>query len=73
MPTAKKRLNITLSPELEWAIAKVAKRDKVPTSAKAAELITRALLIDEDSVWDKLALSRYAEKSKHISHKKAWS
>ena len=73
MPTTKKRLNVILSPDVEWAITKVAKRDAVAVSAKASELLRSALLIEEDSVWDGLAETRYKEKSKHISHDKAWS
>jgi hypothetical protein len=72
MPTTKKRLNIILSPEVEWAITRVAKRDAVAVSAKASELLRSALLIEEDTVWNKLAETRYAEKSKHVSHTDAW-
>ena len=73
MPTLNRRLNITLSPELDWAISKIAKRDRVPESTKAVEVLRSALLVEEDSVWEKLANERYKQKSKHISHKKAWN
>ncbi len=72
MATTKKRLNITLSPELEWALAKIAKRDNVPEATKASELLHSALLVEEDSVWSRLAGERYNQKSKHMSHKEAW-
>ena len=73
MTTLNRRLNITLPPEIDWAISKIAKRDRMPESAKAVELIRSALLIEEDSVWANLAEARYKQKSKHISHKKAWA
>ncbi len=72
MPTLNRRLNITLPPELDWAISKIAKRDHMAESAKAVELLREALLVEEDSVWERLAEARYKTKSKHISHKKAW-
>ncbi len=72
MATTKRRLNITLSPDLDWALSKIAKRDNVPEATKAAELLQSALLVEEDSVWARLADTRYKEKSKYISHEKAW-
>lgn len=82
MSTTKKRLNITLGSELEKAIEKVAKRDKVPTATKAAELLEMAILAEEDIAWDILAKDREKESkeskktkgsSKFIRHDKAWS
>ena len=57
---------------MEWALSKIAKRDRMPEATKATELIYSALLVEEDSVWERLAEARYKQKSKHISHKKAW-
>ena len=73
MSTTKKRLNITLGSQLEEAITKVAKRDNVPTATKAAELLELALLIEEDMAWDILAKDREKDKTKFISHDKAWA
>ncbi len=72
MATTKKRLNITLSPDLEWALSEIAKRDSVPEATKASELLRDALLVEEDVVWARLAEERYKDKSKTVSHKKAW-
>jgi len=58
MPTAKTRLNITLLPEMEIAVTKLAIRDKISKSSKAAELIRLALEIEEDRLWDQLAQKR---------------
>ncbi|MDP2676204.1 MAG: hypothetical protein Q8O83_00770 [bacterium] len=72
MPTAKTRLNITLSPDMETAIRRLAERDKVPQASKAAELLRAALEIEEDLAWDKLAQKRDKRGAKFTSHKKAW-
>lgn len=72
MATTKKRLNITLSKDMEWALSKIAKRDRVPEATKAAELLLSAILIEEDGVWARLANERRKTKSKHYSHEEAW-
>lgn len=72
MPTTKKRINITLSPEMEKAIVRIAKRDKVPEATKAAELIESALMMDEDRVWESMAVLRDTKKARFISHDDAW-
>lgn len=72
MPTTKHRLNITLLPETERAIEKLAERDKVSRSGKAAELLRIALEIEEDRIWEELAQKRDARGTKFLPHKKAW-
>ena len=72
MTTIKKRINITLAPEIEAAISEAALRDKVPQATKAAELLRLALEFEEDVVLDKLAAMRDAKKARYISHKNAW-
>ncbi len=72
MPTTKTRLNITLLPEMEIAVTKLAIRDKISKSSKAAELIRLALEIEEDHLWNKLAQKRDVKGAKFISHKKTW-
>ena len=72
MATTKKRINITLSPELERALTAISKRDKMPEATKAALLIESALLIEEDSVWEALALARDTKNAKFVSHEEAW-
>jgi len=72
MATTKKRINISLSSALEMALAKIAKRDKVPQATKASELIALALELEEDQIWDALARARDAKKTRLVSHKNAW-
>lgn len=73
MPTAKPRLNITLSLEMEAVIKQLALRDRISRAGKVAELLHIALEIEEDRVWDKLARKRDTKGSKFLSHKKAWA
>lgn len=73
MPTLKKRLNISLSPEIESAVKQLAKRDQMPEATKAGQLLQIALEIEEDKIWDTLAGQRDKKGAKFISHKKAWA
>jgi hypothetical protein len=72
MPTSKKRLNVTLSDELEEAIRFLAKRDNVPEATKAAELLKAAVEIDEDEVWNRIAEERDTEDAIFISSDEFW-
>lgn len=72
MPTTKTRLNITLSPEMETAIKRLAERDRVPQASKAAELLLGALELEEDRVWNKLAQKRDRRGAKFLTHNKTW-
>jgi hypothetical protein len=73
MPTTKKRINISLSRDLEKAIETLAKRDNIPEATKAVNLLRVALEIEEDQVWDELASARDKKSVKFTSHKKAWA
>jgi len=73
MPTTKRRINISLSPDLDKAIATLARRDDVPEATKAADLLRVALEIEEDHVWDVIASRRDIKGARFISHKKAWA
>ncbi|MBT3704597.1 hypothetical protein HOG17_02330 [Candidatus Peregrinibacteria bacterium] len=73
MPTTKKRVNITLSEEIEKALELLADRDNVPVATKASELVKIAIEIDEADMLNMVAEERDTEKAKYISHDKAWS
>lgn len=73
MPTSKKRLNLSLSKELEEALAILADRDDMPAARKAVELLETALAIEEDQIWDQIAESRDTKGATFVSHKEAWS
>lgn len=72
MPTTKSRLNISLSDEMKIALKKLAARDRVPEATKAVRLIETALEIEEDLVWNALAVKRDTKKARFFSHKQAW-
>lgn len=73
MATSKKRLNISLSPEMEKIIKLSAKRDSVPEATKAAELLKLALEIEEDAAFSMVIKDRLATpKDKYVSHTEAW-
>ena len=73
MPTAKTRINVSLSTEINSALRKLAYRDQVPTATKAERLLELALEIEEDEVWDKIAGNRLKTKHpKYPPHNQAW-
>ena len=72
MATTKKRINITLSPDVEKMISKIALRDKKPQATKAAELLELAIQIEEDEVWEKLAKKRDTRKARFLPHHEIW-
>lgn len=73
MATIKHRINISLSDGVTAVLTKLAKRDQVPTATKTAELIQRALEIEEDDVFNAIAAKRDVIGTKFASHKKAWA
>lgn len=72
MPTTKARINITLSPDIERALSRVAARDDMPAATKAAHLIRLALEIEEDEVLDVLARKRDTGKARFVPHRRVW-
>jgi len=72
MSTNKRRLNISLTKEVDKAVSFLADRDSVPQATKVSELLKRALEIEEDQVWDSIANSRDIKNAKFIDHKQAW-
>lgn len=72
MSTTKQRINISLSDEMRLALARLARRDRVPTATKAAHLIASALDTEEDTIWNELAMKRDRRGARFLSHKKAW-
>jgi len=72
MPTIKTRINVSLSDDLRDALAKLARRDRIPQATKAARLLETALEMEEDRVWDALASRRDIKNARYVSHKSAW-
>ena len=72
MATTKKRINISVSKDMEHALAKLALRDQVPQATKAEHLIRMALEIEEDQVLDSIAAKRDRKGTRFVSHSQAW-
>jgi len=73
MAINKKRINISVSEDVDKAITVLAERDHVPVATKAFDLIQRALQIEEDDVLNGIAEQREAGKGTYLSHDQAWS
>jgi len=72
MATTKKRINISVAKETEEVLKMLSKRDEVPQATKAGELLSRAILLEEDNVLNKMAEDREEGGSKLLSHEKVW-
>lgn len=72
MATTKKRVNISVSSAMEDALKALAKRDEMPVASKAAELLRRAIEVEEDEVWAGLADERLKRGTRRVSHEDAW-
>jgi len=72
MTTFKKRINISVSKDVDEALGKLAKRDQVPQATKAEHLLRIALEFEEDQVLDTIAEKRDTKKTTFVSHKVAW-
>ncbi len=72
MPTIKKRINISVSDDVNDALQELADRDQMPQATKAEQLLQLALEIEEDDVLNAIAHSRDTRSARLVSHKKAW-
>ena len=72
MATTKKRINISLSSDVEEAVSSLAKRDQVPAATKAGELLRRALELEEDEILEKIASLRDTKDAKFVFHDDVW-
>ena len=69
----KTRINISVAPEINKTLVRLAERDRIPVATKALELIKKALQIEEDDILNLLAEERDTKSAQYISHKKAWA
>jgi hypothetical protein len=72
MTTTKRRLNITLAPDIEKLITHIAIRDRVPEATKISELLKISLLLEEDKAFSMLGENRLKEKGKKFTHEQVW-
>ncbi|HEY4505402.1 MAG TPA: hypothetical protein VJG67_01810 [Candidatus Paceibacterota bacterium] len=71
MATIKQRINITANESVEKMIKHLAKRDNMPVSAKALDLLRLALDLEEDMIWANIADKR-KDNGPYIEHEKFW-
>jgi predicted DNA-binding protein len=72
MATTKKRINISVSKEIDEALGRLAERDQMPQATKAEHLLSIALELEEDEVLNAVAAKRDRKGSTYVSHASAW-
>ena len=72
MPTAKKRINITIGDETYEALERLSIKREQSVSGVGLSLIEQALEYQEDLYYSRVANERLSKKEKRISHDKAW-
>ena len=72
MATTKKRINVSVSSEVNDALGRLAKRDKEPVATKAADLLALALEIEEDRYFESIANKRDTKSVRWATHEDAW-
>ncbi|MBI2589922.1 hypothetical protein HYW32_02790 [Candidatus Berkelbacteria bacterium] len=72
MPTPNYRINVLLSKDARAVLVRSAKRDRIPTATKAAQLLELALDIEEDALFDLVASNRDSKAVRYLRHTEAW-
>jgi len=72
MPTAKKRINITIDDPTYEALAQLAGKREQSVAGVGLALIEEALEYQEDLHFSRIADERLGRKEKRISYAKAW-
>jgi hypothetical protein len=72
MPTAKKRINLTVEDDLFENLKSLAKKEKSSIASLSHALLERALELREDMYFSKVGEDRLNQKRKRISHKDIW-
>ncbi len=72
MPTAKKRINITINDEVYTALVELSERRAKSISSVSLSLIETALEQQEDRYFSDSADKRLEREEKRVSHSKAW-
>ncbi len=72
MPTAKKRINITVNDEIYETLDALSIRENESVSHISLELLERALELKEDLYFSKIADKRLETKQRRYSHKHVW-
>ena len=73
MPTAKKRINITVDDRTYAALQRLAGERDQSVAGVGLSLIEQALEYQEDLYFSRVADERLSKKQKRIPHDKAWA
>jgi predicted DNA-binding protein len=72
MPTAKKRINITVNEEVYEALKRLSKARDKPVAGVGLSLIEESLEFEEDRYFSRVADERLSRQEKRIQHKDVW-
>ena len=72
MPTAKKRINISVDDETYAALERLAVARNEPVAGVTLSLIEQALEYQEDVHFSRVADERLSRRQKRVAHAKAW-
>jgi predicted DNA-binding protein len=72
MPTAKKRINLTVEDDLFDNLKQLAEKEQTSVANVSHALLERALELKEDHYFSKIGEERLSKKAKRISHKDIW-
>ena len=72
MATTKKRINISISKDIDETLERLAKRDQMPQATKAEHLLGIALELEEDEVLNAVVSKRDRNRAAFVSHTAAW-
>ncbi len=72
MPTAKKRVNITIEDEVFESLNKIAKKQNSSVASVSNFLLEKALELQEDFYFSRVGEARIAKKFKRLSHRDVW-
>ena len=72
MPTAKHRISLSPDDNLYAALSVLSKRQKRAVSTIALDLVTKAIELEEDLHFSRIADTRLSKKEKRIDHSDAW-
>ena len=73
MPTAKKRINITVDDRTYEALERLSGERDQSVAGVGLSLIEEALEYQEDVYFSRIADDRLSKKQKRIPHEKAWA
>ena len=72
MPTAKKRINITVDDEMYQALESLSQKKRKSVSGTSLDLLEKAIEFEEDSYFSRKSDERLSTNQKRIPHNKAW-